>query len=197
MNAAGLQAGESAVILGDGTVGLLLLQAALALGAEPVILVGRHELNLQVARQLGASQALDSASEDILYSVQELAGQVDVVFEAVGGLAPPLGLGLKMLRKGGRLAMLGLTGATQVDVPWLDVVFGELSLIGVMGYGRARGRDEMQQALDLMQSGRVLLEPIITHDVLLPDLERGFEAMLNRTSSRCIKVVVVPADSAG
>ena len=189
MNAAGLQTGESAVILSDGTVGLLLLQAALALDAEPVILVGEHELNLQVARQLGASQAFDSASEGILHSVQELAGQVDVVFEAVGGLAPPLGLGLKMLRRGGRLAVLGLTGAMQVDVPWLDVVFGELSLIGVLGYGR----DEMQRALDLMQSGRVLPEPIITHEFPLPDLERGFD----RTSSRCIKVVVVRADSAG
>jgi L-iditol 2-dehydrogenase len=197
MSAVELQAGESAVILGDGTIGLLLLQTALARGADPVIMVGKHETNLQVARQLGASLALDGTSQDALSAVQEMVGQVDAVFEAVGGLAPPLGTGAKMLRKGGRIAVLGLTGAAQVEIPWLDVVLGELTIVGVMGYGLADGQDEMQQALDLMQSGQIVLEPIITHCFSLPEVRRGFEAMLHRTASRCIKVVLLPEGSEG
>lgn len=197
MNAIGLRAGESAVILGDGTIGLLLLQTALARGADPVIVVGKHEMNLQIAHQLGASLVLDGTSQDAFSAVQERVGQVDAVFEAVGGPAPPLGTGAKMLRKGGRIAVLGLTGAAHVAIPWIDVVIGELSIMGVMGYGLADGQDEMQQALDLMQSGQIILEPIITHCFPLSGVRRGFEAMLHRTDSRCIKVVILPEESEG
>jgi L-iditol 2-dehydrogenase len=192
MNAVELEAGESAVVWGDGTIGLLLLQAALARGAQPVIVVGKHEFNLGIARQLGASLVLSTTGQDPLAAVQAAAGPVDAVFEAVGGLTPPLAAGLKMLRKGGRLATLGLTGAETVAMPWIDVVFGELSLIGVMGYGTFNGVDEMQQALELMQAGRIALEPMITHTVQLQDVDWGFRAMLSRTGSPCIKVVVLP-----
>jgi len=195
INAVGLKAGESAVVLGDGTIGLLLLQVALARGAHPVIVVGKHEFNLKLARQWGASLAFDGTTQDPVATVQATAGQVDAVFEAVGGVAPPLGAGLKMLRKGGRLATLGLTGAEKLTVPWIEVVFGELSLIGVMGYGTFDGEDEMQQALDLMQAGQVALGPMITLAVQLQDLDRGFRAMLSRTTGPCIKVVVLPQDA--
>jgi len=197
VNVAGLGAGESAVILGDGAIGLLLLQAALARGAHPVIVVGKHELNLQLARQLGASLAFAANAQDPLATVRGAAGAVDAVFEAVGGPAPPLGTGLRMLRKGGRLATLGLTGATGVPIPWFDVVLGELALAGVMGYGTFQGQDEMQQALDWMQSGTVLLEPLITHLVPLHQIGAGFEAILNRGSNPCIKVVVLPQAASG
>jgi 2-desacetyl-2-hydroxyethyl bacteriochlorophyllide A dehydrogenase len=196
MNVVGVKAGESAVVLGDGAIGLLLLQVALARGAHPVIVAGKHGFNLEIARQLGASLAFSATAQDPVATVQAAAGQVDVVFEAVGGLTPPLAAGLKMLRKGGRLATLGLTGAENVAIPWLDVVFGELSLIGVMGYGTFEGEDEMQQALELMQAGRIVLEPLITHAMQLQDVDRGFKAMLSRTTSPCIKVVILPQKAA-
>ena len=192
-NAVRLEAQESAVILGDGAIGLLLLQVALARGARPVILVGKHERNLEIARQLGASLVLEGSSEDPLPAVRAAAGEVDVVFEAVGGVAPPLGAGLKMLRKGGRLAILGLTGSTELGIPWLDVVFGERTLVGVMGYGLWDGKDEMREAIDLMQSGQIVLERLITDYVGLDQLDQGFEAILNRAASQSIKVVVLPA----
>lgn len=197
MNAVGLRAGESAVVLGDGTIGLLLLQAARARGADPVVLVGKHALNLEVARQLGATLALERVSSDSLSEVQEAIGQIDAVFEAVGGPAPPLDAGLRLLRKGGRLAVLGLTGSTKLHIPWLDVVLGEKSILGVMGYGLADGEDEMRQAIDLMESGQVILDPIITHKYPLSKVGLGFEAMLERSISHCIKAIVVPGETGG
>ena len=197
MNAVGLSDGDSAVVLGDGSIGLLLLQAALARGAHSVIVAGKHEFNLELARQLGATLAFDGTTQDAVAVVQAAAGQVDAVFEAVGGPNPPLAAGLRMLRKGGRLATLGLTSAENVAIPWIDVVFSELSLVGVMGYGTFYGQDEMQQALDLMQAGRIALEPLITLTVPLQDVDRGFRAMLSRTASPCIKVLVLPQNAVG
>lgn len=194
VNKIGLSNGESVVLLGDGAIALCLLQVVLACGANPVIVIGKHDLNLQIARRLGASLALEGITRDPLPMVRDAVGQVDVVFEAVGGTSPPLGVGLKMLRKGGRLATLGLTGATGIEVPWLDLVLAELSLIGVMGYGTFEGQDEMQQALDLMQSRRITLEPVITHRVSLEEVGRGFQMILDRIKTRSIKVVVCPEE---
>ncbi len=192
MNTVRLKAGESVVVLGDGTIGLLLLQVALARGGNPVILIGKHKRNLEIARRLGASYALEGVRADPLSAVHDVTTDVDVVFEAVGGPKPPLNTGLRMLRKGGRLAVLGLTGATDVGVPWIDVVLGEQLIIGAMGYGTFAGEDEMQQALDLMQSAQLALEPIITHQISLSDVDRGFKMMLDRTRSHAIKVVILP-----
>ncbi len=141
--------------------------------------------------------ACDGVTEDAQAVVEAAVGRVDVVFEAIGGPASPLGAGLKMLRKGGRLVMLGLTGSSSLAIPWIDVVFSELSVIGVMGYGIFEGRDEMQQALDLMQAGRFVLEPMITHCLPLQETGAGFEAMLHRSTEPCIKVVVLPQGEAG
>jgi 2-desacetyl-2-hydroxyethyl bacteriochlorophyllide A dehydrogenase len=191
-NTVGLRGGESVVVLGDGAIGLLLLQVALVRGSNPVILVGKHKRNLEIARRLGASHALEGMRADVLSSVHNVTADVDVVFEAVGGPKPPLNTGLRMLRKGGRLAVLGLTGATDLDVPWIDVVLGEQSIIGTMGYGTFEGEDEMEQALDLMQSSKISLEPIITHQIPLRDVDRGFKMMLDRTRSHAIKVILLP-----
>ena len=192
MNKVGLSPGESVAVLGDGVIGLLMLQVALARGANPVVLVGKHERNLEVARQLGASLVIDGVTGDAVPIVRDTLGEIDVVLEAVGGASPPVDAGFKMLRKGGRLAMLGLTGATKLEASWLAFVLFELSLTGVMGYGVYEGEDEMQQAIKLMQSGQVALDPLITHRISLGQISQGFEMMLERARSQAIKVVVVP-----
>lgn len=192
VNKVGLRRGESAVVLGDGVIGLLMLQMALAEGADPVALVGKHDRNLAVARQLGASLAINGATCDAVSTIGDAIGTVDVVLEAVGGASPPVDAGFKMLRKGGRLAMLGLTGATKLEASWLAFVLFELSLVGIMGYGIHKGEDEMRQAIELMQSGRIALDPLITHRVSLEQIDQGFQMMLERTTSEAIKVIVVP-----
>jgi threonine dehydrogenase-like Zn-dependent dehydrogenase len=193
-NMVGLQAGESAVVLGDGAIGLLLVQTALSRKAEPVILVGKHPRNLELASRWGASAVCDIRRTDALQFVRNTVKGCDTVFEAVGGGNPPIGAGLGMLRKGGRLAVLGLTGSRSLSLPWFDLTLGELSLLGVMGYGEFAGKDELAQAITLMETGRIAVGELITHTFPLERLSEGFEAMLHRSQSECIKAVVVPAD---
>ena len=72
----------------------------------------------------------------------------------------------------------------------VDFVLAEKSLTGLMGYSMHGNKDEFQIALDLMESGRIILEPVITHILSLDDINRGFEAMLNKNKSGCVKAIV-------
>ncbi len=188
-----LQAGQTVAILGDGTIGLLLLQVALLRKAHPVILVGKHKHHLDLASRLGASSVCHSLESDPLDFVREAVGSCDTVFEAIGGPHPPIAAGLAMLRKGGKLAVLGLSGSSELSLPWFDLTLSELSILGVMGYGKFQQADEMRQAVALLEAGSIAVGELITHTVSLEDTGRGFEAMLHRSESRCIKAVVVPA----
>jgi 2-desacetyl-2-hydroxyethyl bacteriochlorophyllide A dehydrogenase len=191
-NKVGLQSGESVVVLGDGTIGLLLVQVAKSRGANPIVLAGKHSRNIDLARQFGASHLFAVEQREIADVIRREIGPVDVVFEAVGGHTPPLAPGLKMLRKGGRLATLGFTAETNLPIPWLDAVVGELAILGAMGYGKFEGEDEMQQALDLMQSGQLALDPLVTHSFSLERIGEAFESVLNRSETAAIKVMIVP-----
>ncbi len=195
VNKTGLNSNDTTMVMGDGTIGLLLAQAALARGADPVILLGKHKKNMEIVRGLGVLISSGTSSkDDTAPSVEEMSGQADVVFEAIGRESPPLARGLSFLRKGGRLAVMGLTGATKLEIPWMDVVIGEKSIVGVMGYGIYGGEDEFKKAIYLMESGQFKLEPIITHLVPLHNINQGFEAMLDKSESGCIKAVVLHED---
>ncbi len=185
-----LKQGESVLVMGDGTIGLLLARTALVFGADPVVLLGKHKKNMDIAKRLGVNHTVSTASCDPAVAIQEMIGDVDIVLESVGGDFPPFALGLSILRKGGRFAVLGLTGETKLDVPWLDFVLDEKSLTGLMGYSMYGNEDEFQKALDLMESGRIILEPVITHIISLDDINQGFKAMLNKNKSGCVKAIV-------
>jgi len=191
VNRAGLCPGESVIVMGDGTIGLFLVQAAVSSGADSVVLIGKHEKNLDMAKAFGASAVFNSIDTDSREWILKTAGKVDVVFEAAGGKSPPLGVGADLLKSGWRMAVLGLTGTRKIGIPWFDFVLQEKSFFGVMGYSMFGKEDEMKKALSLMESEQVVLEPIITHRVPLNMIEQGFEAMLNKAETICIKAVVL------
>ncbi len=191
VNSTEIAPGQSIVVIGDGTIGLLLLQAAVARGANPAIVIGKHERNLELARRMGATHTLDVRQADLVSAVRNLADEIDVVFEAAGGPAPMFEPALRMIRKGGRVALLGLTASTTLPVPWIDVVVDEHSLIGLQGYSNHRGQDEMRQTIDLMESGRVRLPDDAVTTMPLTDIDRGFRMMLDRAKTGTVKVVLL------
>jgi threonine dehydrogenase-like Zn-dependent dehydrogenase len=192
VNAMELEPGQSAAIIGDGTIGLMILQVAVARGAAPIVVLGKHERNLDLARRMGATHAVNIKSEEPLAAVRRLVGKVDVVYEAAGGPEPMLESALRMLRKGGRVAVLGITGATNVRIPWLDVVVDERALIGLQGYSNYKGQDEMTETVRLMEAGHVTLPDDAVTTLPLAEIDRGFRMMLDRAASGVIKVVALP-----
>ena len=192
VNAMGIKPGDAIVVIGDGTIALLLLQIAAARGANPVIVLGKHERNLDVASRLGATHVVNIRHEEPLAAVQAIAGDVDVVFEAAGGPEPLYAASLRMIRKGGRVALIGLTAATTIRIPWVDLVVDERALIGLMGYSVFQGQDEMRQTIDLLESHQSFLPDDALTTVPLAEIDRGFQMMLDRATSGVIKVVALP-----
>ena len=182
--------GEATTIIGDGVIALFLLQVCVARGANPVIVIGKHERNLELARQFGAALTLDATSENVVSAVLDFSGPQDVVFEAAGGHNPPYEAALKMLRRGGRVGLLGLTGATDIRVPWIDAVVFEQALVGMMGYSTFNGKDELRQALELMESGDIRIPPEMITGIQLDEIDRGFQMMMDKTRSGVVKVVI-------
>jgi 2-desacetyl-2-hydroxyethyl bacteriochlorophyllide A dehydrogenase len=184
--------GDRVAVLGTGAIGLGLAQMAALAGAS-VAVVGRREGPLAVARQVAGAVSINSALGDPLVAVREWsAGSgADVVFEAVGGSAETLDLALQMAAVGGTVGVLGsFVGLQQVN-PWRGLR-RELTLAWVWSYARRGARTEYQIALDLVASGRLQTEPLLTHRFPLECIGEAFAAADRKGESEAIKVVILP-----
>jgi 2-desacetyl-2-hydroxyethyl bacteriochlorophyllide A dehydrogenase len=185
------------VILGTGAIGMTLGQIVRASGARHVIMVGTRDEPLAVAHRAGAAdECVANSRVDPLEAVLELtAGQgADVVFETVGGSAPTLAQAIGMLRPGGAICILGVfTTDPQLDTR--TAYRKELTITWCNSYSSWNGFSEYVIALDMLASGRVAAEPLITHHYPLGQIGAAFAAAADKKSSDAIKVLVHPNDS--
>jgi 2-desacetyl-2-hydroxyethyl bacteriochlorophyllide A dehydrogenase len=126
-----IQPGNTVVILGGGSIGILTLQVALAAGAGQVIVSEPVQRKRELALKLGASEVIDPINENIYDKVKELTDHkgADIVIECVGIPATASQM-LHLVRKGGRCVMSGIP-AESVDMDLSPLVFGEVELVGV------------------------------------------------------------------
>lgn len=154
-----LSVGDVAVISGPGAIGLLTLQVTLAAGATVVMLgAGADGRRLSLARELGATAAIDITEDDAAPVVQDLTSGwgADIVYECSGAGPAALGL-LDHVRRGGQYAQIGLFGK---PVAWdLDrVCMKELRVTG----SNATVPSAWRAALRLLESGKVRTGPLIS-----------------------------------
>lgn len=181
----GLQPGDSVLVLGAGTVGLLHLLVCQALGAARVIVAGlaADRARLALAEQLGAlpvnveAQALEAV-------VRGVAPRgVDVAFDTTGHAAA-LQTALGPMRKGGRLGLVGINHeAAPLDT--LPVVLGELELIGV----RAYSRNTWHKSVALLERLAPRLPSLVTHRLPFSEAATAI-GMIERREG--VKVVLQP-----
>jgi L-iditol 2-dehydrogenase len=180
---AGVRAGETAAVVGGGTLGLLALQVLRAHAAR-VLCVGRTGRRLPLARELGA-EAVHATSDGPLAAVaREFSGRegVDCVIETAG-TPDAVNRALELVRPGGRVVLTGLPHAP-TPVSFFSVVRREVTITGSMIY-----QEEFAEAMRLIASGRVRTAPLITHRVPLAEIGRAFVA---HEEPAAIKVAVVP-----
>ncbi len=176
--------GDTVVVMGAGPVGLLGGDAALALGAGRVIVVGRGP-RLQKALAMGF-EGIDSTAVDPVEAVRELTAGLgaDVILEAAG-TPTTLKWALAALRKGGRIAAVGIPNkGVEIDVR--DLVLYELELAG----SRASA-GEMRRVMPLIADGRIRLQAIMTHQFALGDFGQALATFRDR-SSGAIKITIKP-----
>jgi L-iditol 2-dehydrogenase len=180
---AAVRAGEEVVVVGPGTIGLLVAQVARSCGANVVVAgLERHTDRFRLARALGIERtfALDVPVErDAAARGRDGLG-VETVFEC-SGARDGIEAGLGILRKGGRLVQVGFTGGERVSLDLDAIVNRELSIIA----SRGKRPTSFRIALDLIASRQVVLEPLITHRYRLEAWEAAF-AMAARGGTKVV-----------
>ncbi|MFQ6006615.1 MAG: zinc-binding dehydrogenase [Woeseia sp.] len=177
--------GESAVVVGLGVAGQLHVQLAKARGAYPVIGITRSAERRALAENLGADLTL-APGEDAINQVLDMTGGrgADLVIESVGAVSV-LADAIKMARIGGRLLLFGIYTATEAALPFYQLYFKELSIINA----RAARREDYPACIDLVGSGAVQLDPLVSHILPLDALERAV-TMLDERDDRRMKVIL-------
>lgn len=184
VNRSELRAGETAVVLGAGPIGLCLVQCLCLAGAGTVIVTDIAESRRRVASRLGASVALDPNTDDVQDAVMALTqGRgADVVVESVG-IDRTYQQALEVVRKRGRVMFFGAIQPL-VTLNLLQILWKEITIIGCTG---ANG--ETAEAIEKVASGSVRVDEIITHQFGLNDAQRAI-ATLSDPDSGAIKVLV-------
>ncbi len=172
------QPGDSVLILGPGQRGLTSVIAARAAGAGTIIVTGltRDAPKLALAKEFGADYVIDVEQEDVGARVQEITGGrgADVVVEVTANAPEPVAEALRYVAPGGRIVLAGVKGFKAVPDFISDlVVLKEITIIGALGV-TAHAYDA---AIRLIESGRVPLERMHTHDFALPDTERAIQML--------------------
>ncbi len=177
------QPGETAAVLGLGSLGLLAVQALRARGVR-VLAVARSTRRLGLARALGAEAVALSGGEDDTAAARALSGRegVDFVIETAG-TASAVEQATNLCRPGGRVVLTGLPHEpTSLNFFW--VVRRELRILGSMIY-----QDEFPEAIRLLATGAVRTEQLLSGTFPLARIQDAFEA---HRSPDSIKVAVLP-----
>ncbi|HYC55764.1 MAG TPA: zinc-binding dehydrogenase [Candidatus Binatia bacterium] len=168
--------GKTVLILGPGQRGLTSVIACRAAGADKIIVTGltRDAAKLELAREFGADATIDVEQEDVRARVRELTGGrgADVVVEVSANACEPVAESLHYVAAGGRIVLAGVKGFKSVPDFVSDlIVVKEISIRGVLGVTS----DAYRSAIRLIESGRVPIEKMHTHDF---PLEKAKEAIL-------------------
>ena len=179
---------DTAVVVGSGMIGLLVIQSLRAAGCGRIIAVDLDQGRLDLACRLGADEGLN-ASDNVVPQVIDLSGGrgCDIAFEVVG-ITPSLNTAIRCLRKGGSLALVGNVSPS-VDLPLQSVVTRELTL-----YGSCSSRGEYSACLDMIARGAVDVSALISEVAALADGASWFER-LYAGEPGLLKVILTPSSS--
>ncbi|SDS08789.1 (R,R)-butanediol dehydrogenase / meso-butanediol dehydrogenase / diacetyl reductase [Nocardioides scoriae] len=180
--------GESVVVLGQGPIGLALTRLCALSGAGRLIVTDAREAPFEVSRAYGASDCIDVTKTDATQAILDLTdgAGADIVIET-SGFPSSSAMVLDAVRKEGKVAHIGWAN----DLPPLPVIPIMAKTLTVFGVGGNGGRGQYERSLELVRSGRIDLDPVVTHRFSLDDVAEAF-AVASSKSDGAIKVVVNP-----
>ena len=182
-----IRPGETVVVFGLGVTGQLHVQLAKAAGASTVIGITRSADKRALAETLGADLTM-AGDEAAIAKVREATDGrgADVVIETTGML-PSLSSGIHMARSGGRILLFGIFTAKDGSLPFYDLYFKELSLIGA----RVARSEDYPAAIALVERGDVKLRPLVSDVMPLAELDAAV-AMLGSENGARMKIILGP-----
>lgn len=180
-----MRIGEDVVIIGAGSMGLLVASIARAAGAGTLICIDVEDYKLEYALRVGATHVINSRTCDAREAVYDILPEgPDIVFEAAGALQAAE-LQMRLCRRGTRVNMFGVIVPGTIPVSPATVHFQETRVDASFSVNPKA----MIRALDLQRKGLVDPSAIITHEVPLREIDRALEIM---GSVERIKVIIRP-----
>ena len=181
-----VQMNDTAVVVGAGMIGLLIVQALKARGCGLVLAVDTKQDRLDLAQQLGADACFSPTQCNVVDEVMKrTAGRgADLALEAVG-FAATVDTAIQSVRKGGAVGLLGNL-SPRVELPLQTIVTRELTL-----FGSCASRGEYPACLDLIADGRIQVDPLVSGISSLEDAPNWF-SRLHSAQEDLMKVMVCP-----
>ncbi|MGB9812119.1 MAG: zinc-dependent alcohol dehydrogenase [Thermovenabulum sp.] len=175
--------GKIVAVYGAGPIGLLTMQCAKFFGAERIIAIDIMEDRLEMAKKCGATEVINS-KDDVMGFTRKITDGVgvDVVFDAVGAEETVNG-GVEIVRNGGKVVWIGL-GAAKVNFDYKHAVCKEITFYCSYMY-----TTEMREGLEMIKTGKMNVEQIITGIYPMSEGPRIFEELASR-KSKDIKVIL-------
>ena len=182
-----LHAGEPVVIIGPGPIGLFAVQMARIGGAYPIILIGTDvdEARLKTGLTLGAHIAVNVSKENAAERIAQLTGGIGVplVIDAAGN-NPAFKMAMELVRRNGQITKIGW-GPKPLDMSLDPIIAKAATLQGSFSHTWAT----WEAVLQLIQSGDIRMEPMITHRFPLSQWEEAFRLVDSKVA---VKVVIHP-----
>ena len=184
-NRARISIGDTVVVVGAGTIGLFVLQACKLKGAR-VIICDINEFRLGIARKLGADVVMNPGAVNLKETVFKATdgGGADVAFEVVG-FAQTFADAVSVTKTGGHLVAVGNLQKT-AEFNLQELVARELTFTG--SYASS---GEFRDGIDLVASGKINVQPIISDVLPLREGPRAFGRLL-KAEENLLKIVLEP-----
>ena len=177
--------GQDVVVFGTGPLGLFSVQIAKIMGAVNIVMVGLDDdvaTRFPVALEVGATHVVNGSKEDVVARCTGICGRdnLGLVIECSGANIA-LKQAIEMTRPNAEIVRVGM-GFKPLEFSINDITSWNKSIIGHMAYDSTSWRN----AIRLLASGQIKVQPMITHRLGLSEYEKGFDAM---ASKEAIKVI--------
>jgi threonine dehydrogenase-like Zn-dependent dehydrogenase len=206
-----LEKGQTALVIGCGSIGLLTIAALRAIGCPArIVAVARYDHQRRFAKELGADELLDSPRDLVsryrlwaksLGAEVHLAqlgkpmviGGADAVFDCVAS-SESIDDGVRFTRSSGTFALVGMPGVPR-GVDWTPIWFKELTVQAAYAYGREDafgGKDTFEVAIDLMKDRATQLAKLVGRPFPLEQYGAAIQQSLSTGRSKVVKTIIAP-----
>jgi S-(hydroxymethyl)glutathione dehydrogenase/alcohol dehydrogenase len=186
LNTATVSAGDTVVIFGAGGVGLNAISGALIAGASKIMVIDIQPKRLDVAKQFGATDVIDSTQTNPVEAVRDLLPRgADHVFDFVG-LKQVAEQGLAMLSVGGGLYLVGVAKPdVGINLNIFDAIGGQKRVQGV-NLGSTNFKRDIPMYAELYLQGRINLDDLVSKRIALRDVNDGYAALKDGSLNRVV-----------
>jgi len=179
--------GDKILILGAGTIGLLVLQVAKLAGAGEVIITDIRDYRLKKAKEFGADEVLNPINEDIFSYIKNNYGSdgIDLIYDCVA-IEETCSQSIRIARKGTKIIIVGVSeGSINVNLAYVQD--RELELIGTLMYTKK----DFYTALEFIRRQKIQVSPLVTRKFKLREIEKAFQFLM-KEKGEFFKILIYP-----